>query len=187
MIVGFSEFSICVLRLRLNFYRLRIKKGSIVVSGGVLCLCVLWRRRIFVRLTRFRDENIYLCGLFFGSGDIFFRFLHISSYGLGYLRPCFARFLGNKTDRYASAPVYMSIVLLMIICFLRHCSIRRFCGYFEAVFFDERRHFGRIFRRFASMRRLSRLARARISRVPDVGFGGRRFRLRFVPKISNFS
>lgn len=118
----------------LFFIRLRIKKGSIVVSGGVLCLCVLWRRRIFVRLTRFRDENIYLCGLFSGTGDIFFRFLYIPSYGLCCLLPCFARFLGNKTDRYASAPVYVSIVLLMIICFLRHCSIRRFCGYFEAVF-----------------------------------------------------
>lgn len=134
MIVGFSEFSICVLRLRLIFYTIADKKGSIVVSGGVLCLCVLWRRRIFVRLTRFRDENIYLCGLFSGTGDIFFRFLYIPSYGLGYLRPCFARFLGNKTDRCASAPVYMSIVLLRLSVFLRHCSIRRFCGYFEAVF-----------------------------------------------------
>lgn len=43
-----------------------------------------------------------------------------------------------------------------------------------------------IFCRSASMRRLSRLARARISRVPDVGFGGRRFRLRLVPEILNF-
>ena len=54
--------------------------------------------------------------------------------------------------------------------FLRHCS-GAFAG-ISRLFFDVRRHFGRIFRRFASMRRLSRLARARISRVPDVGFGG---------------
>ena len=32
LIVWFSEFSICVLRLRLIFIRFRIKKGSIVVS-----------------------------------------------------------------------------------------------------------------------------------------------------------
>lgn len=163
--------------------RLRIKKGSIVVPCGVLCLCVLWRRRIFVRLTRFRDENIDLCGLFFGSGDIFFRFLHISSYwaicGL-----IFAHFGGYCGSFCVCARVYEYSIAYDYL-FLRHCS-----GAFAGIsrrFFDVRRHFGRIFRRFASMRRLSRLARARISRVPDVGFARRRFRLRFVPKISNFS
>lgn len=103
------------------------------MPGGVLCLCVLSRRCIFVRLTRFRDENIDLCGLFFGSGDIFFRFLHISSYSWAICGRIFAHF-GGYCGSFCVCARVCEYSFAYDYLYLRHCSIRRFCGYFEAVF-----------------------------------------------------
>lgn len=75
---------------------------------------------------------------------------------------------GDMADRFASASVYMGMIFLIASAFA--LLFRAFAG-ISRLFLTFGGIPACIFCRSASMRRLSRLARARISRVPDVGFG----------------
>lgn len=91
LIVWFFEFLICVLRLRLNFYRLRIKKGSIVVPVA-FCVSVSCRDDVFLCAWHAFGMKILICVVCFSDPVIFSFVFCIYRRMVGYLRPYFCSF-----------------------------------------------------------------------------------------------